>query len=116
MADREDPKDASELRNRLAALKSAIETSRNTDKIAVSQQVKEGDKGLQGIAAGLRVLSELVAGVLVGAGLGYGLDTLFGTKPWLLLVFVLFGVGAGMRNVYRLGMRPTQSPTGGKRD
>ena len=48
-----------------------------------------------------RVGSELLAGLIVGTLLGLGLDTLFGTKPWLLLVGILFGFAAGVMNVSR---------------
>ena len=40
---------------------------------------------------------DLVAGVGVGGAIGWGLDTLVGTKPLFLLVFILLGFGAGVR-------------------
>lgn len=46
---------------------------------------------------GWRMTVELVAGVFVGAGLGWGLDWLFGTLPLFLIVMVLFGFAAGVR-------------------
>ena len=48
-----------------------------------------------------RLSTELLVSVLVGAGLGYGLDTLFGTRPWLLLIGLGFGIAAGLRSVLR---------------
>jgi ATP synthase protein I len=42
----------------------------------------------------------LVSGVLVGLFIGYWLDVWLGTKPWLLLLFLLFGIAAGFRNIY----------------
>ena len=53
------------------------------------------------MAVGLRLSSELVAGVLVGAVLGWGFDRLLSTSPWGLIVFLLFGFGAGVINVVR---------------
>lgn len=50
---------------------------------------------------GFRVATELVGGVLVGAGIGWGLDRLLGTSPWLLIVFLMLGFGAGINNVLR---------------
>jgi ATP synthase protein I len=50
---------------------------------------------------GLRVGVDLVAGVLVGLAIGYGLDHVLGTKPWMLVVFIILGMGAGMMNVFR---------------
>jgi ATP synthase protein I len=54
-----------------------------------------------GYAQGFRLSSELVAGVVVGAGLGWGIDRLFGISPWGLLVFLLLGFAAGVLNVVR---------------
>lgn len=50
---------------------------------------------------GFRVGTELLSGVVVGAGLGYVLDMYLQTKPWLLIVFLLLGFVAGFLNVYR---------------
>lgn len=57
-----------------------------------------------GIAA--RFATELVAGLVVGGGLGWGIDWLFGhfgfhTKPVFLIVFFMLGAAAGIRNVMR---------------
>ncbi len=43
----------------------------------------------------------LVSGMLVGGVLGYGLDSWLGSQPWGLLVFLLMGIIAGFRNVWR---------------
>ena len=53
------------------------------------------------MAVGLRLSSELVAGVLVGAVLGWGFDRLLATSPWGLIVFLLLGFAAGVINVVR---------------
>ncbi|MBO0756257.1 MAG: AtpZ/AtpI family protein [Bradyrhizobiaceae bacterium] len=54
-----------------------------------------------GLALGLRLSSELVAGVVVGAIIGWALDHWVGISPWGLIVFVLLGFVAGVRNVMR---------------
>jgi ATP synthase protein I len=54
-----------------------------------------------GLARGLRLSSELVAGVAVGALIGWALDRWIGISPWGLIVFVLLGFVAGVRNVIR---------------
>ena len=54
-----------------------------------------------GYARGFRLSSELVAGVLVGAGLGWLIDRAFGISPWGLIVFLLLGFAAGVLNVMR---------------
>lgn len=53
------------------------------------------------IARGFRLSSELVGGVLVGAGIGWGLDAWLGISPWGLIVFLLLGFAAGVLNVMR---------------
>src|ERR1700684_1490247 len=54
-----------------------------------------------GYARGFRLSSELVAGVLVGAGLGWVIDRLLGISPWGFIVFHLLGFVAGGLNVMR---------------
>ncbi|HET8919035.1 MAG TPA: AtpZ/AtpI family protein [Xanthobacteraceae bacterium] len=54
-----------------------------------------------GYARGFRLSSELVAGVLVGAGIGWLLDHWLGVSPWGLIVFLLLGFAAGVLNVMR---------------
>jgi len=48
-----------------------------------------------------RLVTELLAAVLVGGGIGWALDSLFGTTPFLLIVMFLVGVAAGFVNVVR---------------
>lgn len=52
-------------------------------------------------AIGIQISAELLGGVLVGAAIGYFLDQLIGTTPWLLAVFTIFGGAAGVLSVYR---------------
>jgi ATP synthase protein I len=54
-----------------------------------------------GYARGFRLSSELVAGVVVGAGLGWLIDRWLGISPWGLIVFLLLGFAAGVLNVMR---------------
>jgi ATP synthase protein I len=39
--------------------------------------------------------------VLVGFAIGYGLDRLFHTSPFLMLIFILLGLASGMINIVR---------------
>ena len=45
--------------------------------------------------------TELVAAVGVGTIIGFILDTWFGTKPWLIIIFFFLGAAAGILNVIR---------------
>ena len=53
------------------------------------------------MALGFRLSSELIAGVVVGAALGWGFDHLLSTSPFGLIVFFLLGFIAGVVNVVR---------------
>ena len=57
--------------------------------------------GMRGMAEGFKVASEFVAGVVVGAAIGYGIDRLFGTLPFGLIFFLMIGFAAGVVNVVR---------------
>ena len=59
---------------------------------------------------GYRLASEFVAGVLVGAAVGYGLDRLFNTLPLFLIIFLLAGFGAGIVNMSRAANRTPPTP------
>ena len=53
-----------------------------------------------------RFATELVAALVVGGGLGWGIDWLCGhfgfhTRPAFLIVFFVLGAAAGIRNVMR---------------
>jgi ATP synthase protein I len=53
------------------------------------------------IARGFRLSVELVAGVLLGAGIGWLLDWWLGISPFGMIVFLLLGFAAGVLNVMR---------------
>ncbi|WP_417209358.1 AtpZ/AtpI family protein [Antarctobacter sp.] len=48
-----------------------------------------------------RMVTEMVAGLGIGFGIGFGLDALLGTKPFLMVVFALLGVAAGIKVMLR---------------
>jgi ATP synthase protein I len=64
-----------------------------------------------GYARGFRLSSELVGGVLLGAGIGWALDRVLGISPWGLIVFLLLGFVAGVVSVIRAaGVAPGSDP------
>lgn len=48
-----------------------------------------------------RMVIELVAGLGIGFGIGYGLDWLFGTSPFLMVLFIFLGFAAGVKTMIR---------------
>jgi len=48
-----------------------------------------------------RMVTELVAGMALGLGIGYAIDWAAGTRPIFLVVFALLGFAAGVRTMLR---------------
>ncbi len=48
---------------------------------------------------------EMAATLAVGGGIGWFLDDWLDTKPWLLIVFLFLGIGAGLSNAFRLARK-----------
>ena len=70
----------------------------------------DGAARASAMARGFRLSSELIAGVAVGALIGWGFDRLLSTSPWGLIVFFLLGFAAGVINVMRsAGVIPEQT-------
>ncbi|SNT71830.1 AtpZ/AtpI family protein [Paracoccus seriniphilus] len=67
-----------------------------------------------------RMVTEMVAGILMGCGIGYGLDYLFGTKPFLMILFIFLGFAAGIKTMMRtaseLDTKPGNAPETDERD
>lgn len=84
---------------RLAQLEERLKKARGTDNVVRPQQPLAQSHDRLSIA--LRLVSELVAGVVVGGGIGWALDYVFGTSPLLLIVMFLLGLAAGVLNVVR---------------
>jgi ATP synthase protein I len=96
--------DEAALSARLGNLDQRLSKIKDSRKIGTDQSGNEKDNAqarASAMAMGFRLSSELVAGVLVGAALGWGFDRLLSTSPWGLIVFLLLGFTAGVINVMR---------------
>jgi ATP synthase protein I len=92
------------LSARLDRLEDQLSESRKGRHIRADQSESAGNNAsakASAMARGFRLSSELVAGVLVGAVIGWGIDQLLSTSPWGLIVFFLLGFVAGVINVMR---------------
>lgn len=54
----------------------------------------------QVVGDALQLGASIVFAILIGAALGWWLDSKLGTRPWLSIIFFLFGVAAAGRNVW----------------
>jgi ATP synthase protein I len=48
---------------------------------------------------------EIGIALAIGILIGWLLDRLFGTRPWFMMIFSLFGMIAGFRNIIRLARK-----------
>jgi ATP synthase protein I len=96
--------DEAALSARLGSLDRRLSAMRDSRKVGTDQAGGQGEDRAaraSAMALGFRLSSELVAGVVVGAAIGWGFDRLLSTSPFGLIVFVLLGFIAGVVNVVR---------------
>ena len=96
--DREDrerrEREEADLRARMNALSAKIDAQRHRPAAGGEPETAASQRGWgQAMNLGFRVVTELVAGIVVGGGIGYLLDKWLGTKPFLLILFGLLGNG-----------------------
>ena len=91
----ERPPTDDELARRRAALDARLGPDRAEAEAARPNAAKSD------LARGLKLSSEFIAGVLVGALIGYLFDRFLGTSPFGLILFLLLGFAAGILNVLR---------------
>jgi ATP synthase protein I len=105
------PSDEAALSARLGSLNQRLSEVRDNRDVQTDQPGSgNGAARASAMAQGFRLSSELVAGVVVGALLGWGFDRLLSTRPWGLIVFVLLGFAAGVLNVMRsAGVAPDRN-------
>ena len=65
------------------------------------EAARKEDKKPSGAGLGFRVATDIVAALAIGVLIGLALDEALGTKPWMMVVFFIFGAAAGVLNVYR---------------
>ena len=82
---------------RLDKLTEAIGRARGKSAPAKSQDASS----VRGYGQAMRLSSEFIAGILVGAALGWAVDQLLGISPWGLIVFLILGFAAGVLNLLR---------------
>jgi ATP synthase protein I len=91
-------RDGQDFRQRLDALEAQLTAAQGRH-----APLPDPDTSARGRAMGqaLRLATELIAGVVVGGFIGWALDRWLGTAPFLMVLFLLLGIAAGILNVVR---------------
>ncbi len=66
------------------------------------------EQSRKGYAQAMKLSSEFISAIVVGAVLGYLFDRFVGTAPWGLIVLLLLGFCAGVLNVLRAAGKVAQ--------
>ena len=88
------------LEERLKRLDAELAERRKDDGAEQAAEARASESR-KGYALAMKLSSEFVAAVIVGALLGYLLDHFAGTGPWGMIIFLLLGFSAGVLNVMR---------------
>lgn len=86
------PKDIAKLEEKISKLQTKEQEVRG---------IKPQNEYSSAASIGFRIATELLSGVIIGGGIGWFLDDVFSSTPYLLIIFILFGGAAGFLNVYR---------------
>lgn len=91
--------------SRIGALKRRLEHAEEAEKVRTGTTQQGADRNYR---LGNRVLAELIGGLAGGALIGWVLDRLIGTSPWLLLAFLFMGIVVAFRNIIRISSAPPE--------
>ncbi len=95
MTEPDDPKALNELGRRLKTAQAEQRAKKDQG---------SGSKGrpvVGGMGFGFRLAIDILAALLIGVGIGFGLDWWLGTKPLFFILFFFLGGAAGILNAYR---------------
>jgi ATP synthase protein I len=93
------PIDEAALSARLQRLGDRLDRERSSESRGADRDRPSVDSS--GFSRGMRLSSELVAGIIVGAAIGWAIDRVLGTSPWGLSVGLLLGFAGGVANLVR---------------
>ena len=89
-------------RDAIESVASRLEKARSQIQDPLTKPTIENNKNGNVLGLAFRVAVEIVSAVGIGFGAGWLLDDWLGTKPWLMVLFVIIGFAAGVLNVYRM--------------
>lgn len=97
--------------DRLRRLEARIAAARGAGK---DGGPSHNEKGYSQAQLAWRMVTELVAGLGIGLMIGLGLDTLFGTAPAMMVIFIGLGLAAGVRVMMRTAEEVGRRGPGGQ--
>ena len=103
-------RDTESIRQRLDALEGKLVKVQGRREPAP----EEPEARSKAMGQALRLSTEMVAGVAIGGFIGWALDQLFGTAPFLMVVFLILGAAAGIMNVVRTAKSMQGEPLPGQ--
>jgi ATP synthase protein I len=95
------PRERARFESRISELGEQLGKARSRREAELSVGADAEMRG-RGMGYGMRMAAELVAAVIVGGVIGWSLDWVLGSRPWLFLLFFLLGFAAGVRNLMRM--------------
>lgn len=98
----QDPKLSEDAR--LASLDERLRQAQADEAVRTGRGRVPADRNQQ---LGNRVLSYLIGGLVGGALIGWVLDRMLGTSPWLLISLLVLGTAGGFWNIIKIS---TQRP------
>ncbi|WDR06538.1 AtpZ/AtpI family protein [Devosia rhodophyticola] len=78
-----------------------IASAKRDRNVKASQAAARTSGSSTNVGRAVRLGSEFIAAILVGTGIGFVLDQVLGTQPWIMLVMLLVGFAAGILNITR---------------
>ncbi|WP_424944289.1 AtpZ/AtpI family protein [Aliiroseovarius crassostreae] len=94
---------------RLKALEARLKKAKGPE-----EEEHSGDKGYNQAQYAWQMVIELIAGLGIGFGIGYGLDAVFGTKPFMMVLFILLGFAAGVKVMLGTAAQMQKTPEAGQ--
>lgn len=78
-----------------------LEAKLSAKKLADDDKAADNAGERQGYALAIKLSSEFIAAIFVGAFLGYLFDKYVGTAPWGMIILLMLGFAAAVLNVLR---------------
>ena len=71
----------------------------------VAEELNANSAAGSAYGAAWRISIEIVVALVFCTAIGWALDYWFGTKPWLMLIFLFLGGAAGINNAMRTALK-----------